>query len=50
MGVQQKLMRHAQVSIIMNVYGTAVMKSKRVANSKVVQKALGLLSEAKQDE
>jgi integrase len=39
-GVQQKLMRHAQVSTTMNVYGNALMKSKREANSKVVQMAL----------
>ncbi len=35
-GVQQKLMRHAQVSTTMNVYGNALMQSKREANSKVV--------------
>lgn len=35
-GVQQKLMRHAQVSTTMDVYGNALMESKRVANSKVV--------------
>ena len=35
-GVQQ-LMRHAQVPTTMNVYGNAAMKSKREANSKVVQ-------------
>ena len=36
-GVQQRLMRHAQVSTTMNVYGNAAMKSRREANSKVVQ-------------
>lgn len=36
-GVQQKLMRHAQVSTTMDVYGNAQMESKREANSKVVQ-------------
>jgi integrase len=36
-GVQMRLMRHAQVSTTMNVYGNAAMKSKREANSKVVQ-------------
>lgn len=37
MGVQQRLMCHAQVSTTMNIYGNAAMKSKREANSKVVQ-------------
>jgi integrase len=40
-GVQQKLLRHAQVSTTMNVYGNALMDAKREANSKVVRKALG---------
>jgi integrase len=35
-GVQQKRMRHAQVSTTMDVYGNALMESKRAANSKVV--------------
>jgi integrase len=35
-GVQQKLMRHAQVSTTMNVYGNALMDAKREANSKAV--------------
>ncbi|MCU1309504.1 MAG: site-specific recombinase, phage integrase family, partial [Candidatus Angelobacter sp.] len=39
-GVQQKLMRHAQVSTTMNVYGNAQMDSKRDANSRVVQGVL----------
>jgi len=39
-GVQQKLMRHAQVSTTMNIYGNALMRSKREANSKVVRMAL----------
>jgi len=39
-GVQQKLMRHAQVSTTMNVYGNALMGAKREANSKVVKMAL----------
>jgi len=29
MGVQQKLMRHAQISTTMNVYGNALMEAKR---------------------
>ena len=33
-------MRHAQVSTTMNVYGNTTMKSKREANSKVVQMIL----------
>ncbi|GGA56708.1 hypothetical protein GCM10011507_05030 [Edaphobacter acidisoli] len=32
-GVQQKLMRHAQVSTTMDIYGNAQMRSKRDANS-----------------
>lgn len=39
-GVQQKLMRHAQVSTTMNVYGNAIMDSKREANTKVVKMVL----------
>ena len=39
-GVQQKLMRHAQISTTMNLYGNALMESKRDANSKVVSLAL----------
>ena len=35
-GVQQKLMRHAQVATTMNTYGNAQMHSKRTANTKVV--------------
>jgi integrase len=40
MGVQQKLMWHAQIATTMNVYGDAMMESKRAANSKVVQMVL----------
>lgn len=36
-GVQQKLMRHAQVSTTMNIYGDALMQSKRDANSNAVK-------------
>ena len=39
-GVQQKLMRHGQISTTMNVYGNALMTAKREANSKVVRMAL----------
>jgi integrase len=39
-GVQQKLMRHADIRTTMNIYGGAFMESKRDANSKVVQMAL----------
>jgi integrase len=39
-GVQQKLMRHAQISTTMNVYGNALMESKRDANSRVAKLAL----------
>jgi integrase len=45
-GVQQKLMRHAQVSTTMNIYGNALMQSKRDANSKVVDMALNGMPEA----
>jgi hypothetical protein len=38
--VQQKLMRHAQVATTMDVYGNALMESKREANSKVVRMVL----------
>jgi integrase len=38
MGVQQKLMRHAQISTTMNVYGNAFMEAKREANAAVVSK------------
>ncbi len=41
LGVQQKLMRHADIRTTMNVYGDAMMDSKREANSKVVRMALG---------
>jgi len=40
LGVQQKLMRHADIRTTMNVYGNALMDSKRQANSKVVQMVL----------
>ncbi len=33
---QQKLMRHAQVSTTMDIYGDSLMEAKREANSKVV--------------
>lgn len=36
-GVQQKLMRHSNVATTMNVYGSATLKAKQKANSKVVQ-------------
>jgi len=36
-GVQQKLMRHSNVATTMNVYGSASLKAKQKANSKVVQ-------------
>jgi integrase len=39
-GVQQKMMRHAQISTTMNQYGKALMESKREANSRVVSLAL----------
>jgi integrase len=39
-GVQQRLMRHAEVSTTMNRYGSALMESKREANSNVVKMVL----------
>jgi integrase len=38
--VQQKLMRHANISTTMNVYGGAFMEAKRKANTSVVQRVL----------
>ena len=40
MGVQQKLMRHADISTTAK-YGDALMESKRKHNSIVVRRALG---------
>jgi len=40
LGVQQKLMRHANISTTMNVYGGAFMEAKRRANTSVVQRVL----------
>jgi integrase len=40
MGVQQKLMWHAQISTTMNVYGNALMEAKRAANAAVVRRIL----------
>ena len=49
LGVQQKLMRHADIRTTMNVYGDALMDSKREANSKVVRMVLGsVLGRAKE--
>jgi integrase len=39
-GVQQKLMRHTQVSTTMTIYGKALMGAKCEATSKVVRMAL----------
>ena len=39
-GTQKGLMRHANISTSMNVYGRASMKAKQEANSKVVQMIL----------
>lgn len=36
-GVQQKLMRHSNVATTMSVYGSASLRAKQTANSKVVQ-------------
>jgi integrase len=39
-GVQQKLMRHAQISTTMDVYGSAYLEAKRVANGAIVDRFL----------
>ena len=41
MTVQQELMRHADITTTMNVYGKAMVATKRQANSKVVSIAIG---------
>jgi integrase len=46
LGVQQKLLRHAHIGTTMK-YGTALMESKRDANSKFVRMARPLLQQAK---
>ena len=40
MRVQQKLMRHAQISTTMNLYGNALMEAKGEANAAVVSRIL----------
>jgi len=40
MGVQQALMRHADIGTTMNTYGKAMLDTKRLANSKVVTIAM----------
>lgn len=40
MKVQQELMRHADIQTTMNVYGSAMLESKRTANSKIVRMVL----------
>ncbi len=47
MGVRQKLMRHAQIATTMNVYGDALLQSKREANNKVVELLRPVLSVVK---
>ena len=41
MKVQQELMRHASIQTTMNVYGRAMMETKRRANSQVVGLVFG---------
>jgi integrase len=43
-GVQQKLMRHSNVSTTMNIYGGALMDEKRAASTRVVQLILATKS------
>jgi integrase len=40
LGVQQKLMRDANISTTMNVHGGAFMEAKRKSNTSVVQRVL----------
>ena len=40
LGVQQRLMRHANIATTMNVYGGASMEAKRKFNTSVVQRVL----------
>ena len=40
LGVQQKLMRHANIATTMNIYGGAFMEAKRKANTSAVQRVL----------
>ena len=40
-GVQQKLMRHADIRTTMNIYGDAVTDDMRQASEKVARMALG---------
>jgi Tol biopolymer transport system component len=47
-GVQQKLMRHANVSTTMNIYGSAALAAKKAANSKVVQMVLPSTAQKKE--
>jgi integrase len=49
-GVQQKLMRHSNVSTTMNVYGNASIRAKQQANSKVVQMVMAQRQEQPQAE
>jgi len=46
MGVQQKLMRHADIRTTMDIYGNAVTDDLRTASSKVARLALGASSGA----
>ena len=40
LGVQQKLMRHANITTTMDGYGDAYMKQKREANNTLVREVL----------
>ena len=40
MKVRQELMRHANIQTTMRVYGSAMLESKRTANSKIVRMVL----------
>ncbi len=39
MGVQQRLMRHSQISITMNVYGNALMEANAAVVSRILRSA-----------
>lgn len=47
-GVQQKLMRHAQVSTTMNIYGNALMNAKRRRTARWSEEHCGAYSHAKE--
>jgi integrase len=47
-GVQQKLMRHADIRTTMNIYGDTASADMREAHGKIVQSALRPVSTARE--